>query len=229
MALQVNGTNIADVKYNTNTVINKVQINSTTAWLSPFTYTRGTLPTGVASITFQIVTGGETMYGNRTVSSGGAIYYGEKPQVTATASSGYNAPTVSGVPASVTGNMTGTSYVTAGGPSGPPTATKTITGSYGQSAGDGYYTPLGSMTTTAGSVSTRTFDSAFNEWYSGVSLGYKIYKGGVLKMSGTTSGFTLTSTQRGYLNGTGQIRVGCTTAGNRVITNEVKLTVTYTY
>jgi hypothetical protein len=110
------------------------------------------------------------------------------------------------------------------------TATATVTGSYDRySASDGYYTPLGSMTTTAGNVSTRTYDSMMGEWSYGVSLGYKIYKNGVLKMSGTTSGFTLTSTQRTYLNGTGQVRVGCTTAGNISLTNYVALNITYTY
>lgn len=85
--------------------------------LKTFTYSTGTLPTGVASITAY-----RAPYNNTgsysAISNGATITYGDRMYFTATPSTGYNNPTVSKNSSSnyitVSGNVIGTDYVTAG-------------------------------------------------------------------------------------------------------------------
>lgn len=81
-----------------------------------YTYTRGTLPTGVASITcYKYNTSTQTW---STIATNTTIYGGDRLYFTATASTYYNNPTVQYYDAShyltVTSNVTGANYVTAG-------------------------------------------------------------------------------------------------------------------
>ena len=85
--------------------------------MKTFTYSTGTLPTGVASITAY-----RAPYNNTgsysTISNGATITYGDRMYFAATASTGYNNPTVSKNSSSnyitVSAAVTGSSYVTAG-------------------------------------------------------------------------------------------------------------------
>lgn len=88
-----------------------------------YTYTTGTLPTGVASITCTRSSSPYKGASTGTVANNGTIYYGDKLYFTATASSGYNAPSVpnyydSSHTLTVSSNVQGKNYVTAGSAAG---------------------------------------------------------------------------------------------------------------
>lgn len=65
--------------------------------------------TGVGSITVRLNSAGGTILSNNA-----DITHGDKLYITATAASGYAAPTVTGSPVTVSGNVTAANYVTAG-------------------------------------------------------------------------------------------------------------------
>ena len=89
----------------------------TTTTRKTFKYTTGTPPTGVASITAKKANYNSTSFA--TLANNSTITYGDKIYFSATAATGYNAPTVSKNSSSnyvtVTNNVTGASYVAAGG------------------------------------------------------------------------------------------------------------------
>ena len=83
------------VKYN-NQDVNKVILDNECVWCKAFTYTQGTLPTGVASLTCTRSSTDEPTASTGTISNGGTIYYDDKLYWTATASTGYRITAVSG-------------------------------------------------------------------------------------------------------------------------------------
>ena len=103
-SLQVNGTDM-----------NIFQVDGVVKWRRPFTYTRGSLPTGVASISAEINYSVE-LYGKRVPATCDTIYFGEYIDITASPSTGYSSPTIAtgSFPNPIAGNVLGTDYVTAG-------------------------------------------------------------------------------------------------------------------
>lgn len=112
MTLQINGVNMTNVQVNGNNM-NILQVDGVVKWRRPFTYTRGSLPIGVASISAEINYSVE-LYSERVLATSDTIYFGEYINITATPSTGYNNPTIGSVPNPVSANVTGANYVTAG-------------------------------------------------------------------------------------------------------------------
>jgi len=118
--LQFNGTNVTNILYN-NSQVNILKYGASgqeeVRWARPFTYSTGTLPTGVASITCYRQT---SLCGASTgvVANGATIYYGDGLYFTATAASGYNPPTSSYPDSShlltVNSTIIGATYITPG-------------------------------------------------------------------------------------------------------------------
>lgn len=117
MAIKYLNNNVNIINYEDKDV-KKVILDSDIVWCKPFTYTIGTLPTGVASLTCTRYSNDEPSASTGTIANGGTIYYGDTLYWSATAATGYNNPTVTydGSTAAkrytVTGNVTG---VTASG------------------------------------------------------------------------------------------------------------------
>lgn len=105
-------TNVTQIIYNGNE-LNKLVKDGSVMWEKPFTYITGTLPTGVASLNCYRSSSNEPTAGTGTISNNGTIYYEDTLTFSATASSGYTAPTTTTV-SSVSGNVTGANQVTPG-------------------------------------------------------------------------------------------------------------------
>lgn len=218
--------------YNNPTVTTPVTVNGnivTTSYITAgsvnsYTLTISTI-TGVATQTINRTSSPLQGAATGALSNGATIYYGDVLTISATATSGYSAPTVT-TPVTVTSNITTSSYVTAGTVMG---GTIDIVGTNeGDGAYPGSYTPAYAITITSSTFAglrDRFSPVLLNYTY---SVGYSIKKSGVVKMSGTSSGFTLTATQMGYLNGLGAIEVNCTSpAGTYNYTYKAKLTITF--
>ena len=110
MSIKKDNVNVTAVKYNSQDV-NKVILDNKCVWCKPFTYTQGTLPTGVASLTCTRSSTDEPTASTGTIANGGTIYYDDKLYWTATASTGYRITAIkgSGSPVTVSGAITGTS------------------------------------------------------------------------------------------------------------------------
>ena len=77
MSIKKDNVNVTAVKYNSQDV-NKVILDNKCVWCKPFTYTQGTLPTGVASLTCTRSSTDEPTASTGTVANGGTIYYDDK-------------------------------------------------------------------------------------------------------------------------------------------------------
>ena len=110
MSIKKDNVNVTAVKYNSQDV-NKVILDNKCVWCKPFTYTQGTLPTGVASLTCTRSSTDEPTASIGEISNNGTIYYDDKLYWEATASAGYRITAVkgSGSPVTVSGAITGTS------------------------------------------------------------------------------------------------------------------------
>ena len=110
MSIKKDNVSATAVKYN-NQDVNKVILDNKCVWCKAFTYTQGTLPTGVASFTCTRSSTDEPTASTGTISNGGTIYYDDKLYWTATASTGYRITAVKGSssPVTVSGAVTGTS------------------------------------------------------------------------------------------------------------------------
>ena len=114
MPLQVNTSNMTSLQLNSSNM-DVFQVDGVVKWRRPFTYTRGSLPTGVASISAEINYSVE-LYSQRVLATSDTIYFGEYIDITASPSTGYNLPTINtgSFPNPISGNVTGVNYVTAG-------------------------------------------------------------------------------------------------------------------
>ena len=109
MSIKKDNVNVTAVKYNSQDV-NKVILDNKCVWCKPFTYTQGTLPTGVASLTCTRSSTDEPTASTGTIANGGTIYYDDKLYWAATASTGYRITAIkgNGSPVTVSGAITGT-------------------------------------------------------------------------------------------------------------------------
>lgn len=109
MSIKKDNVNVTAVIYN-NQDVNKVILDNNCVWCRPFTYTQGTLPTGVASLTCRRSSTDEPSASTGEISNNGTIYYYDKLYWDATASAGYRITAVrgSGSPVTVSGAITGT-------------------------------------------------------------------------------------------------------------------------
>ena len=109
MSIKKDNVNVTAVIYN-NQDVNKVILNNNCVWCRPFTYTQGTLPTGVESLTCTRSSTDEPTALTGTIANGGTIYYYDKLYWEATASAGYRITAIkgSGSPVTVSGAVTGT-------------------------------------------------------------------------------------------------------------------------
>ena len=109
MSIKKDNVSVTAVKYNSQDV-NKVILDNKCVWCKPFTYTQGTLPTGVASLTCTRSSTDEPTASTGTIANGGTIYYDDKLYWAATASTGYRITAVKGSnsPVTVSGAITGT-------------------------------------------------------------------------------------------------------------------------
>lgn len=109
MSIKKDNVNVTAVIYN-NQDVNKVILNNNCVWCRPFTYTQGTLPTGVESLTCTRSSTDEPSASTGEISNGSTIYYYDKLYWDATASAGYRITAVrgSGSPVTVSGAITGT-------------------------------------------------------------------------------------------------------------------------
>lgn len=109
MSIKKDNVNVTAVKYNSQDV-NKVILDNKCVWCKPFTYTQGTLPTGVESLTCTRSSTDEPTALTGTIANGGIIYYYDKLYWEATASTGYRITAIkgSGSPITVSGAITGT-------------------------------------------------------------------------------------------------------------------------
>lgn len=110
MSIKKDNVSVTAVKYNSQDV-NKVILDNKCVWCKPFTYTQGTLPTGVASLTCTRSSTDEPTASTGTIANGGTIYYDDKLYWAATASTGYRITAIKGSnsPVTVSGAITGTS------------------------------------------------------------------------------------------------------------------------
>ena len=110
MSIKKDNVSVTAVKYNSQDV-NKVILDNNCVWCKPFTYTQGTLPTGVASLTCTRSFTDEPTASTGTIANGGTIYYDDKLYWAATASTGYRITAIKGSnsPVTVSGAITGTS------------------------------------------------------------------------------------------------------------------------
>lgn len=109
MSIKKDNTSVTAVNYNSQNV-NKVILDNKCVWCKPFTYTQGTLPTGVASLTCTRSSTDEPTALTGTIANGDTIYYDDKLYWAATASTGYRITAIkgSGSPVTVSGAITGT-------------------------------------------------------------------------------------------------------------------------
>ena len=109
MSIKKDNVNVTAVNYNSQNV-NKVILDNKCVWCKPFTYTQGTLPTGVASFTCTRSSTDEPTALTGTIANGGTIYYYDKLYWEATASTGYRITAIKGSnsPVTVSGAITGT-------------------------------------------------------------------------------------------------------------------------
>lgn len=310
MAIYGNLVNMLDIKGN-GISMDRVYINGTLAWLRPYSYTRGTLPTGVASISAEINYSVE-LYGERSLATTDTIYSDEYISITATPSTGYNNPTIGTLPNPISANVTGANYVTAGSVKSYSFAVPEITGVGKQTLnrtssplagattgvifdavasgstsitvyyGDvitvtaepttGYNNPTisGSPVTISGNVSTSSYITAgsastqnvtitgTSDWMDGAAIytpgtrtctstfvataatfagkrnnvtrgvSYNVKKGSTTVKSGSASSFTMTSGELSSISGTGTITVNCTSVPSTTYWYSARLTVTYT-
>lgn len=114
MSLNFGNSKVTQVKFGANTSslsdVNKIIFNGNIAWCRPFTYTQGTLPTGVKSLVCRRSSTDEPTASTGEISNNGTIYYYDKLYWDATASAGYRITAVrgSGSPVTVSGAITGT-------------------------------------------------------------------------------------------------------------------------
>ena len=110
MSIKIGTSSVNTITYE-NADVKKVILDGSTVWCKPFTYSQGTLPTGVASLTCTRYSTEEPTASTGTVSSGSPIYYGDVIYWTATASTGYNVSVSHGSSnkVTVTGNINGAS------------------------------------------------------------------------------------------------------------------------
>lgn len=109
MSIKKDNVNVTAVIYN-NQDVNKVILDNNCVWCRPFTYTQGTLPTGVESLVCRRSSTDEPSASTGEISNNGTIYYYDKLYWEATASTGYRITAVkgSGSPVTVSGAITGT-------------------------------------------------------------------------------------------------------------------------
>ena len=109
MSIKKDNVSVTAVKYNSQDV-NKVILDNKCVWCKPFTYTQGTLPTGVESLTCTRSSTDEPTALTGTIANGDTIYYDDKLYWEATASTGYRITAIkgSGSPVTVSGAITGT-------------------------------------------------------------------------------------------------------------------------
>ena len=109
MSIKKDNISVTAVKYN-NQDVNKIILNNNCVWCKPFTYTQGTLPTGVKSLVCRRSSTDEPTASTGEISNNGTIYYYDKLYWDATASAGYRITAVrgSGSPVTVLGAITGT-------------------------------------------------------------------------------------------------------------------------
>lgn len=95
----------------TTTNLTEIIMDGNYVWCKPFTYTRGTLPTGVLSLTCHRISSNEPDAFVGEVPDGGRIYYGDKLYFSATFEEGYNVDEFdynsSSDPYTVTGDIIG--------------------------------------------------------------------------------------------------------------------------
>ena len=110
MSIKKDNVNVTAVIYN-NQDVNKVILDNNCVWCRPFTYTQGTLPTGVESLTCTRSSTDEPTSSTGKIYNGDTIYYYDKLYWDATASAGYRITAVrgSGSPVTVSGAITGSS------------------------------------------------------------------------------------------------------------------------
>ena len=77
MSIKKDNTSVTAVKYNSQDV-NKVILDNNCVWCKPFTYTQGTLPTGVESLTCTRSSTDEPTALTGTIANGDTIYYDDK-------------------------------------------------------------------------------------------------------------------------------------------------------
>ena len=77
MSIKKDNVSVTAVKYNSQDV-NKVILGNKCVWCKPFTYTQGTLPTGVASLVCRRSSTDEPTASTGEISNGGTIYYYDK-------------------------------------------------------------------------------------------------------------------------------------------------------
>lgn len=182
-------------------------------------------------LTISSITGVDSQTINRTASNvdagtgalanGAIIYLDDTITISATASSGYSAPTVTS-PVTVTGNIATSSYITAGSSS----LSKTLTG-YNSDPLDMGRTPEVWTPPTTIAISAGTFTGKRNT--TSYSVGYIIKKGTTTVKSGTASSFTLSAAERTSLSGAGAISVDCSSpTGTFQYTYTAALALTYT-
>ena len=109
MSIKKDNVNVTAVTYN-NQDVNKVILDNNCVWCRPFTYTQGTLPTGVESLVCRRSSTDEPTASIGEIANNGTIYYYDKLYWDATASAGYRITAVrgSGSPVTVSGAITGT-------------------------------------------------------------------------------------------------------------------------
>ena len=88
MSIKIGTNSVNTIIYN-DTDVKQVVLDDAFVWCKPFTYTRGTLPTGVASLTCHRDLTDEPTSSTGTVTDGGVIFYGDQLWWSATASAGY--------------------------------------------------------------------------------------------------------------------------------------------
>ena len=111
MTLTFNDNPISDLTYNGNSV-NILTKDGVTVWCRPFTYTTGTLPSGVSSLTMTRSATQEPTASTGVISSGGTVYFNDSTYFSATAATGYDISythSSSSDPYSVTGTTNGVS------------------------------------------------------------------------------------------------------------------------
>lgn len=95
MAIKYNGTKVTSIKYN-DVSVNEVLRDNNYVWTKPFSYTQGTLPTGVASLICTRSSTHEPTASTGTINDGDEIYYGDQLYWSVTAAQGYTATVTHG-------------------------------------------------------------------------------------------------------------------------------------
>lgn len=182
MSIKIGNESVNTVKYNdasksiSNQDVKQIILDGDFVWSKPFTYTRGTLPTGVASLTCTRYLTDEPTASTGTVASGATVYYGDQLYWSATASAGY---TVS-VSATIDNRLTVTDNVNGVTASGV-TATRitwTATVSLGTGVKNYIYSTNGGSTwsaaTTATSIPNLDYTTTLTVKANEANTGYEV-------------------------------------------------------